>query len=1046
MSHDIGCELSARGKSDLRYAIGAILFAATMATLPMVAGASGSGPSAGPIYDQDAVVVQGVRPTFPRWNLSGIPNVPSSGYWGWGADTTGPQDTTEYYEESPPDPGTGKDKGTDCGKDVGRANPIYLSNANKAEFELDFADSDPELPLLFERTYNRNATDHYYTVTGNVWLTSFDYQLDAVSLVARRPNGSSIYFDAAPVGDKFYEKRADPRRYVEIAVGGGTYSLHRGDGIVEHYEQGENGGVLRIRKIENSRGVGWTFVYGAAGATPYQPSAVVHTSGKRITLEYSDQKLTKVWDPAGNLYQYGGDGRQGSSYVIYPDGVNLTYHYSLEDGAQPFDSAYELTGKSYDGVRYSKFRWSEIATPYRRRVPVSSEHAGGVEKYQFEFSLAAHDGSVTRAVETNPLGKQATYSFDKGRLVEVTGHPSPLCSGSVSSITYDGNGNKDRVTDPRGTVTDYDYSAGGRLVRTTEAVGTPQQRVTEYQWDPNRERVAEVKVLGLNKTTYRYDQDDRPVEVATQNLSANGVASQTRSLGYAYTYHGNGKIATVTADGPLPGSGDSQVFSYSASGNLLSVRNSLGHATTYTNHNGLGLPGRVEGANGEAVEYTYDARGRVLSARRITQRGTAETRNYYAHGLLASSVSADGVETRYVYDAARRLTDVYRKEPDGRYARTRYVLNAMSLPTTVEVSRVDYPSDTRITGSVDGLSQSGGVHYVSGWACSTGMTRSIDVHLYAGGAFLASATADRDSEPAVAAACGTQGTRYRFAVPLSTEVRQQRGGQLISAFGISPTGDGAQNLMLNASNLYAIPPLGLAGTIDGVGPDAQWNYYLNGWACSVGATAAIDVHLYLGGPAGSGTYIGSYRADGAAEAAVGQACESSNNAHRFNIPLSLDFRRQHGGKSIHVHAVAPTQQILLPSSGSHAVPGIGNNAEIVSYEAPDFMYLGETAGVTVRVRNTGNVIWGASGGETYSFSKNSTVYRMPDRVSLPGPIAPGAVATFNFSVYADREGVIQVGGRMLSDSSGWFGASTTKNINVENPYHECTGSVCEMPR
>lgn len=1040
MRSDIGCELSARGRGELRYAIGAILFATAMATVPMPAAATDPPP-----HDLPGLQVTSPFPRFPQSVFNGAFSIRNYGYWE--AHTTVPQDTPQYYEENPPDPGTGKDKGTNCGRNVGRSNPIYLSNANKAEFELDFADSDPEFPLLFERTYNHNATDHYYTVTGNVWLTSFDYQFEGGTLVARRPDGSSIYFDGTLVGDRFYEKRADPRRYVVVAIGGASYALYRGDGVVEHYELGESNGAYRIRKIENGRGVGWTFVYGAPGGTPYQPSAVIHTSGKRISLEYSNQKLVKVTDPAGNLYQYGGDSRQGSTYVIYPDGVNLTYHYSLEDGAAAYDSERELTGKSYDGVRYSRFHWGEIKFPYfARRVPISSEHAGGVEKSQFEYTLAQSDGSVTKVVETNPLGKKATYLFDKGRLTEVAGHASPLCSGSVSSITYDSNGSKDRVTDPRGNVTDYDYSSGGRLARLTEAAGTAQQRVTEYQWDPTKERMAEVKVVGLNKVTYRYDQDDRPAEVISQNLSVHGVSGQARSVNYTYTHHGNGKIATVTVDGPLPGTSDAKVLSYSATGNLLSVRDGLGNATSYSNHNGLGLPGRIEGANGEAVEYSYDTRGRVLSTRQITHRGTAETKNYYAHGLLASSISADGVETRYVYDAARRLTDVYRKEPDGRYARQRYVLNAMSQPTTVEVSRADYPSDTRIAGNVDGLFQSGGTQYVSGWACSTGMTRSIDVHLYAGGTFLASATADRDSEPAVAAACGTQGTRYRYLVPLSMEMRQQRGGQTIAVFGISPTGDGMQNLVLSGSNLHAIPPLGFAGTIDGVGPDSAWNYFLNGWACTVGATGPIDVHLYLGGPAGSGTYIGAYHADGAAEAAVGQACESSSNAHRFNIALSTDFRRQHGGKSIYVHAVTSTQEKLLPGSGSHAVPGIGNNAEIVSYDAPNYMRLGETANITVRVRNTGDAIWGASGGETYSFGKNSYLYSMPERLPLSGPVGPGAVATFTFSVYADREGLIHLGGRMVSDSAGWFGGSTAQDITVEDPYYQCTDAYCEVPR
>ena len=51
----------------------------------------------------------------------------------------------------------------------------------------------------------------------------------------------------------------------------------------------------------------------------------------------------------------------------------------------------------------------------------------------------------------------------------------------------------------------------------------------------------------------------------------------------------------------------------------------LGHAVTYSQHNGRGQPGRIVGVNGEAVEYDYDACGRVRRVRSFRNGGIQST-------------------------------------------------------------------------------------------------------------------------------------------------------------------------------------------------------------------------------------------------------------------------------------------------------------------------------------------------------------------------------------------------------------------------------------
>lgn len=1056
MKHDLGCELSERGRSDLRYAIAAVLFALA---------AAGAAPAeASEPHDQPRVEVTTIRPNrFPVGNFGNFGGWDGwrSGGSGWGSfDTTGPSDTGQHYEAAAPKPGRpGEDPRYKC--EYGRGNPIYLSNANKIEEDTDFADNDVEMPLFFQRTYNRNGGAMWGGVLGSRWTTSFDYQLERIAGAIHRPDGTVLYFDnESTVDGKMMELKPDPVRYLDYYdIPGGTYGLrmHRGDGVVETYEPTTIEGIFRIASIKSARGVGWTFSYGGSGGEQTQPSAVTHTSGKSVRLEYAGGKLRKVWDTAGNLYQYGGDAYAGSHYVTYPDGMTLTYHYSQEDGVPAMQAESELTGKSYDGVRYSRFRWADVATGQGSyRVPVSSEHAAGVEKYQFQYVLQNTTGSVTSVVETNPLGKTATYQFDEGKLLSTTGHPSPSCIGTVSSISYDANGNRDKVTDARGIVTDFDYSAGGRLQRKTEAVGTAQQRATEYRWDPVRTWMLESKTAGQAQINYTYNGDERLAEVVQRNLSANGVAGQERRTTYAYTYHPNGKVATITVDGPLSGPGDAITSNYSAAGELLSVANSLGHAVAYSSYNGLGLPGRVTGVNGDITEYDYDVRGRVTAERRVTAAGTAETRYRYAHGLLAATTSPDGVETRYLYDAARRLTDEYRSEGDGWYSRRRYVLNNASQPTSVEVSRANYPPDTALYGNVDGILREGNQYILSGWACATGMNDSVDVQMFAGNAAVATVRADATSEPAIAGHCGTQRDRYRFRIPLSLELRQQYGGQALSVWAISPTGAATANVRLNGSGVHAVPAAAVIGDINAITNDGQWNYFVEGWACSVGVSAPIEVSLFAGAPYGGGGSVvgGRSRADIAGDAGVQQACESGVNAHRFRIPLPVSVRRQFGGQRIYVHGISPVGRgdPTLNSSGNFTIPAAIDNAELVSYQAPAHMISGDVRTITVQMRNTGNLIWGTAETGNYYLGKDSVLYAQPERIAIAGPVAPGQIATFSYNFRAGRTPTSQsirvpFGGRMIGDGSGWFGpAAEIRYITVEDPTKHCTGTICENPR
>ncbi|MBP6749311.1 MAG: hypothetical protein KA144_06695 [Xanthomonadaceae bacterium] len=113
------------------------------------------------------------------------------------------------------------------------------------------------------------------------------------------------------------------------------------------------------------------------------------------------------------------------------------------------------------------------------------------------------------------------------------------------------------------------------------------------------------------------------------------------------------------------------------------------------------------------------------------------------------------------------------------------------------------PGDVR--GVIDGVSN----NIIYGWACSYGSRTSVSVHVYLGGSagagtMIGAYPAANSSEPAVAAACGSSGTAYRFAIPLSYSTRMAHNGKKIYIHAIHPTG-GSPNWLINNSGVFSVP-------------------------------------------------------------------------------------------------------------------------------------------------------------------------------------------------------------------------------------------------
>ncbi|MEX1829119.1 DUF6531 domain-containing protein [Luteibacter sp. CQ10] len=599
-----------------------------------------------------------------------------------------------------------------CGQ-VG--DPVVISTGNRIEPETDFAGAG-EMGLALTRTY-----DHYWNgigIFGRRWISNFDYKLlfttpDPTSscypvpsstpcdplnkpIWAQRADGRQIKFNySTSPTPGWYEDKPSP--VAKILQTGSTYTLYSEDQTVEVYDA--NGFPVSIKNPQN---VGLTFTYDSV----HNLTRVTHSSGRHVDFTWDHGWLRQVTDPAGNVYQYtfttiltpitqfGGTQPPGTSNwkvdAVVLTGVTLP---ATSGGAPATTVTYQyentqyvtaLTGKTINGSRFATFQYDANGRS------TDTQMANGAGHYHLDYALDGN-GIVTGTTVVNPLGKQATYSFDaRGNQTGISGLASTHCAAAARAATFDANGYPQGSTDFNGNLTLYSYAANGQLQQQVEAYGKPEARTTDFEWDASN-RATKVTVEGDHETTYAYDGNNRLQSVTVKNLSSkvSATAGTTRVTTYSYTTWPSGLVATMTVDGPLAGTSDAVTSSFSQEGDLLSVKDAAGHTTSYDGYNGLGLPGAITGPNGDRRSFTYDTRGRIMVMRTYRNGGTQDTHyDYDSFGRLARITQPDGQTHSYQYDVAGRMTAEFSPESGGTFAETTYQYNGMSLPTVIRKQRV----------------------------------------------------------------------------------------------------------------------------------------------------------------------------------------------------------------------------------------------------------------------------------------------------------------------------------------------------------------------
>ncbi|MCO7461658.1 DUF6531 domain-containing protein [Stenotrophomonas maltophilia] len=410
--------------------------------------------------------------------------------------------------------------------------------------------------------------------------------------------------------------------------------------------------------------------------------SITHSTGRRVDVQYlvpGDDALISALMVAGQAvvnYAYSPAGEL--TRATYADGASRTYHY--EDTRFP---GY-LTGiTAEDSQRYSWYGYDA-----KGRV-TCSRHSGdcsqtdvGIDGVRLEYTPAG------TTIVTDALGKQSTYALTASG---ASGLPRKVngiteSNGSITRVYLPEGADFRRrlqsVTDRRGVVTQYAYAEASdaavgavSVTTTTEAAGTPDQRISETRVAVDSSRVVQ-QTVGNREIRIARNARLQPTTITVRDRLTGGtrVTTQTYCEAEGQECPLVGLLRSV--DGPRSDVADVSTYAYYTSddagcatngacgfrkGDLHSVTNALGQTVETLAYDAFGRPLSVKDANGVVTDYTYHARGWPTS---VTVRGatTAEDRvtqiSYWPTGQVQQVTEPDGSSVTYVYDAAQRLTDI----------------------------------------------------------------------------------------------------------------------------------------------------------------------------------------------------------------------------------------------------------------------------------------------------------------------------------------------------------------------------------------------------
>jgi RHS repeat-associated protein len=558
-------------------------------------------------------------------------------------------------------------------------NPITIGTGNKFEAVTDYATAGQN-PLAFIRYYNGFSQWHAPTATlGSNWRSNYDRYLTILTnpsgAVAERADGQVVEFNVRN-GVGTPDSDVD-LALVQLAHFGEWTLTDRDDNVETYGPPDSTTGRSQLLTIQSRNGYTQTLSYNSSN----QLVAVTDSYNRTLSLTYANGLLSTVTTPDGLVLTYGYNSSgitpgtlDRLASVNYSTSPATSQTYLYENSALPF----ALTGIiDEDGNRFATWAYDQ----YGRAT--SSQHAGGADLTTLSYDINSN-GNPTSTTTTNALGQQAVYNLSVlqtvAKVIGIDRLATSTTAAATESFTYDTNGYVASQTDWNGNLTNYVNDSRGEPTSITEAVGTPQQRVTTMTYLSNYHLPSQI-VGPLTTTNFTYDGSGGLLTRAITDTTTFTVPYPTNGITRTWTYTW-ANFLLASAHGPRGAGAELMQYGYDASGALTSVTNALGQVTQITAHLPGGLPETIVDPNGIVTDLTYDPRNRLLSSTLQNAVPLTTSYTYDAAGNLLTTTLPDGSALTDGYDQAHRLVSV----ADLINEQVLYTLNAFGDRTQIQIA------------------------------------------------------------------------------------------------------------------------------------------------------------------------------------------------------------------------------------------------------------------------------------------------------------------------------------------------------------------------
>lgn len=607
-------------------------------------------------------------------------------------------------------------------------NPCSPATGNKSATQVDFTFEG----LRLVRHYNSLRQLRAYASIDQNWVHNLSPRLISTALTrgdmtpaAYNCNASQVWMQTEKNLLERFVRLADGQFRSDNGLGevlicdqGNTWTQLRKNGTQDTFDWA---GKLIARHHPESPSQDFDITWVQGQDDLDRITQVTFASGRALTFNYSkvednyyQAKLLSITDGSLSLvtYQYDSEGRL--QFAHYPTGQSREYRYGETDSVpMGVDLPYHLTRIiDESGAEYAHYTYDDFGRA------LTSEHAGGAGRVELTYAVGSETPSVIL-----PDGASRVYAFREGQ--GGTGTPDlfrrpestdivytdpngQTVSYTEKSWTYYPNGRMATLTDARGNETHYEYDGqqgngqndGRWMTAKIEAFGTPEQRRTEYEYEPQfnrmvRRRVINAQSIVESETRWQFDAEGRlllacqiadPSVPSTCQVGIPGATGDRRtqrtyctSVGAGCAFIGQLKMI----DGPRTDETDTTQFTYYETsapgcasggscpyqkGDLWKVTNAIGHVTEYLEYDASARVLRMRDTNTIQTHMTYDSRGRLLSRSQCAPgaatypcNGALDATTVYTYtpwGATQSITQPDGSSMTYTYDAAQRVTRI----------------------------------------------------------------------------------------------------------------------------------------------------------------------------------------------------------------------------------------------------------------------------------------------------------------------------------------------------------------------------------------------------